>query len=140
MRMRKYLIATHGTFAGGIKSALELIAGKNENVYTLEAYTGENKSIDTEILEITGKITKTDELIVFTDLMGGSVTNQVIQNALKENVFIVSGVNLPLLLDIILADPETPVTEIIETGIGNAKDQIIFVNKLISSNQESSND
>lgn len=138
--MRKYLIATHGTFAGGIKSALELIAGKNDNVFTIEAYTGENKSIDDDILEIVRKLDPSDELIVFTDLMGGSVTNQIIQNALKENIYIISGVNLPLLLDIILADPEAPVTEIIETGIGNAKDQIIFVNKLIRSNQESSND
>lgn len=138
--MRKFLISTHGTFAGGIKSALELIAGKNENVYTIEAYTGENKSIDDDIQEILAKINPSDELIVFTDLMGGSVTNQVIQNALKENVYIISGVNLPLLLDIILADPDAPVTEIIEAGIVNAKDQIIFVNKLINPNPEPSND
>ncbi len=72
-----------------------------------------------------------DELIIFTDLAGGSITNQVLQTALKKNVYIVAGVNLPLLLDIVLSDPEIPVNEVIETGILNAKDQIVFVNKLI---------
>ena len=72
--------------------------------------------------------------------MGGSVTNQILQYALKENVFIISGFNLPLLLDIMLVDQEIPVNEVIETGINNAKDQIVFVNKLITSNRKNLND
>ena len=67
--------------------------------------------------------------------MGGSITNQILQYALKENVFIVSGVNLPLLLDVMLADPNTPVEEVIESGVSNAKDQIVFVSKLMTSNK-----
>jgi fructoselysine and glucoselysine-specific PTS system IIA component len=59
---------------------------------------------------------------------------------LKENVYIISGFNLPLLLDILLADPETTVNDVIENGIRNAKDQIVFVNKLITSDKPDSND
>jgi fructoselysine/glucoselysine PTS system EIIA component len=138
--MRKYLIATHGTFAKGIHSSLEIIMGTPENVFLLQAYTGENKSIKEELDTVLEKISKEDELIVFTDLMGGSVTNQILQYALKKNVYIISGFNLPLLLDILLADQEIPVNEVIETGINNAKDQIVFVNKLITSNKENIND
>jgi fructoselysine/glucoselysine PTS system EIIA component len=133
--MRKYLIAAHGTFATGIHSSLELIIGKMENVFLIQAYTGENRSIKEELDIVLQQINSNDELIVFTDLMGGSITNQVLQYALKENVYIVSGFNLPLLLDILLADTDTPVNEVIETGISNAKDQIVFVNKLITSNK-----
>ena len=82
------------------------------------------------------QLSENDELIAFTDLLGGSVTNQLLQYALKENVYIVSGLNLPLLLDILLADENTPVNEVIETGIANARDQIVFVNKLITKNKE----
>jgi fructoselysine/glucoselysine PTS system EIIA component len=138
--MRKYLIATHGTFAKGIHSSLEIIMGTPENVFLLQAYTGENKSIKEELDTVLEKVSKEDELIVFTDLIGGSVTNQILQYALKENVYIISGFNLPLLLDILLADQEIPVNEVIETGINNAKDQIVFVNKLITSNKENIND
>ena len=113
--MRKFLIATHGSFAKGIQSSLEIIMGKLENVFMIQAYTEKNKSLKEEIDLVLEQIRNEDELIVFTDLMGGSVTNQILQYALKKNVFIVSGFNLPLLLDILLSDPETPVNEVIET-------------------------
>ena len=64
----------------------------------------------------------------------------MIQFALKENIFIVAGFNLALLLDILLADHETPAEEVIEIGIQNAKEQIVFVSKLINSNKNNSND
>jgi len=130
--MRKYLIAAHGTLASGIRSSLEIIIGSLENVFIIEAYIGENKSLEEEIALVLLQINSEDDLIVFTDLMGGSVTNQILQYALKKNVYIISGFNLPLLLDILLADPATPVNEVIETGIKNAKDQIVYINKLLT--------
>jgi fructoselysine and glucoselysine-specific PTS system IIA component len=137
--MRKFLIAAHGSLPAGIKSSLEMIMGSLENVFFLEAYSGENKSIKEELDVVLEQIDQNDELIIFTDLLGGSVTNQMIQFALKENIFIVSGFNLALLLDILLADPETSTNEVIENGIENAKKQIVFVSKLINSNKNKSN-
>jgi fructoselysine and glucoselysine-specific PTS system IIA component len=134
--MRKYLIATHGTFAAGIRSSLDIIIGEMENVFLIQAYTDENKSIKEEVDNVLRNVGNDDELIVFTDLMGGSVTNQLLQYALKENIHIVSGFNLPLLLDILLADTDTPVNEVIETGISNAKEQIVYVSKLMASTKE----
>lgn len=133
--MRKFLIAAHGTFPSGIQSSLEIIMGSLENVFLIQAYVGENKSLKEEIDSVLEHINNEDELIVFTDLMGGSVTNQILQYALKENVYIISGFNLPLLLEVLLADPSSPVLEVIETGINNARNQIVFVNKLITTNK-----
>jgi mannose/fructose/sorbose-specific phosphotransferase system IIA component len=139
--MRKFLIATHGSFAKGIKSSLDIIIGETENVSLIEAYIGENKSIEEELKKVLDDLRQEDELVIFSDLLGGSVTNQILQQALQENIHIVSGFNLPLLLDILLSDADSPVTEIIENGIHNAKDQIVYVNKLITSkNQENQND
>jgi fructoselysine and glucoselysine-specific PTS system IIA component len=133
--MRKFLIAAHGTLPEGIQSSLEIIMGSLENVFLIQAYVGENKSLKEEIDSVLEHINNEDELIVFTDLMGGSVTNQILQYALKENVYIISGFNLPLLLEVLLADPSSPVLEVIETGINNARNQIVFVNKLITTNK-----
>ena len=130
--MRKFLIATHGSFAAGIKSSLEIIIGKTENIFLIQAYTEENKSIREELEEILKSVDDLDELIVFTDLAGGSITNQVLEFALRQKVYVIAGLNLPLLLDIILADPDSPADEVIETGISNARDQIVFINKLLS--------
>lgn len=138
--MRKFLIATHGTFSTGVKSSLDIIIGPPENLFIIEAYVTENKSIERDILAILQQITDEDELIVFSDLLGGSITNQVLRTALKANIHIVSGFNLPLLIDIIMADHDTPVQVVIDTAIGNARDQMVYVNKLITSNKEDSID
>ncbi|TWI98660.1 fructoselysine and glucoselysine-specific PTS system IIA component [Mucilaginibacter frigoritolerans] len=129
---RKFLIATHGTFSAGVKSSLELIIGETAQLFILQAYNNENTSIEYEIKIIMEQVGEQDELIVFSDIMGGSVTNQLVQHALRPNVHIVSGFNLPLLIEIILGDTNTPVDELIETAISNAKEQMVYVNKLLS--------
>lgn len=129
---RKFLIATHGTFAAGIKSSLDIITGANDNVFLIQAYVDENVSVEDQIKEVLSQVNDEDELVIFSDIMGGSVTNQVLQHALRPNVYIVSGFNLPLVIDIILSDMDRSLEEIIEGSIGNAKEQMVFVNKLLT--------
>ena len=91
-----------------------------------------NKPIEDEVNALLQQLNDNDELVVFTDLMGGSITNQVLRVALQSNVHIVSGFNLPLLIDVLLADTETPIAEVIEAAMQNAKEQIVYVNKMLS--------
>jgi fructoselysine and glucoselysine-specific PTS system IIA component len=135
-RIRKFIIATHGTFAGGIKSSLDIIIGPMEHVFLIQAYADENISVEAEIKKILEQINDQDELVVFTDLLGGSVTNQVIQNALKPNVHIVAGFNLPLIIDVLLAGNDTPLDEVINVALDNAKEQMVYVNKLLTLQKE----
>jgi len=139
-KSRKFLIATHGTFAKGIKSSLDFIIGETQDVFLIQAYVDGNKSIEDDINNVLQKVGVNDELVVFTDLLGGSITNQVLRYALKENVHIVSGINLPLLIDVLMADIDTPVEEVIESAITNAKAQLVYVNKLITANNTENND
>lgn len=137
--MRKFLIATHGTFAGGIKSSLEIIIGQLENVFIIEAYVDGNKSIEDALNNVLKNISTEDELVVFSDLLGGSITNQILRYALKEKVHVVAGINLPLLIEVMLADNEMPIIEVLQIAITNAKDQIVYVNKLVAENKEENN-
>jgi mannose/fructose-specific phosphotransferase system component IIA len=130
--MRKFLIATHGAFAKGVQSSLDMIIGETENVFLIQAYLDENVSVEDELAAVLTNITLEDELIIFTDLLGGSVNNIMLREALKANVHIVSGFNLPLLIEIILGDTDTPANEVIESAITNAKEQMVYVNKLIT--------
>jgi fructoselysine/glucoselysine PTS system EIIA component len=130
--MRKFLIATHGSFSAGLKSSLEMIAGSIENLEIIQAYTEANRPINEEIEAILSVLEDSDELIVFTDLAGGSITSQVAQLARGKNIFIVAGVNLPLILELVLADTEQPAEVLIESAIAGARDQIIFVTKLLN--------
>ncbi len=130
--MRKFLITGHGTFSSGIKSSLDLIIGQTEHLYVIDAYVDGNTSIENGIHSLFKNMESDDEIIVFTDLMGGSITNQVLRYGLRENVHVVSGMNLPLLIEILLADSETPVEEVIENAIVNAREQVTYVNKIIT--------
>ncbi len=137
---RKFLVATHGTFAVGIKSSLDIIIGETDNVWLIQAYVDENKSIESEIHEIMAQVGDNDELVVFADILGGSVTNMLMQHALRPNVHIVSGFNLPLVIEILMADAGDPIEEVITSAIENAKEQMVYVNKLISTQTGEDND
>jgi mannose/fructose-specific phosphotransferase system component IIA len=134
--MRKFLIATHGQFARGIKSSLEIIIGQTENLFLIEAYVEGNKGIESEMEGILENIGEQDELIVFTDLLGGSITNQVLRSTQGRNVHVVSGFNLALLIEVIMAGADTAAPELIESAIANAKEQMAYVNKLMASHTD----
>jgi fructoselysine and glucoselysine-specific PTS system IIA component len=131
-KTRKFLIAAHGAFAAGVKSSLDLIIGVMDNLFILQAYVDENVCVEDDLKEILKQVNENDELVVFTDILGGSVTNQVLQHATGPNVYIISGFNLPLVIEVLLADADCPLEGIIEDAINSAKEQMVFVNKLIS--------
>lgn len=139
-KTRKFLIATHGTFAAGVKSSLDIIIGDMEHIFLIEAYVDETVSVEAQINEVMAQVGDTDELIVFTDILGGSITNQVLQHALKSNVYVVSGFNLPLLIEVLMADAETPAEEVITAALENAKEQMTYVNKLLTAQKEDQDD
>jgi fructoselysine/glucoselysine PTS system EIIA component len=131
-KTRKFLIATHGAFAKGIKSSLDIIIGPMENVYLIQAYIDENKTIETDLADIIGNAHEDDEWVIFTDLLGGSITNQVLQYTSGGNAHVVAGFNLPVLIEVLMADTDSPIGEVIEQAITNAKEQLVYVNKLIN--------
>jgi len=137
---RKFLIATHGHFARGVKSSLDIIIGQTENVFLIEAYVEENKGIEDDLALILQRVNDSDELVAFTDLLGGSITNQVLRYTQGKNVHIVSGFNLALLIEILLADTEIPVDEVIEDAINNAKQQMVYITKLMLTTNTEDND
>ena len=129
--MRKFLIAGHGQFASGLKSALDIIAGETERVWTIDAYVNENKSIEDEVAQVINQLNPGDELIVLTDLMGGSITNQVLRSIDIKQVPVLSGVNFPVLIDLVMSDPDTPTAEAIASAMAIGREQLVHVNTLI---------
>ena len=75
--MRKLLFASHAYLAKGILSSLELIMGHQEQVDILCAYTEEPYDLRAEIQRRLDALGEQDELIVITDVFGGSVNNEL---------------------------------------------------------------
>lgn len=145
-KTRKFLIATHGALASGFRSSLELIAGAGDSVHILQAYLDESKPVNEELANLFGPAGidekwagAGEEWVVFSDLLGGSITNQLVQAAAGKNVHIIAGFNLPLLLEVVLSDPEEPIEGILEAAIDRAREQLVYVNKLINLKNDSEN-
>lgn len=107
--MQKILLATHGHLASGLLSTLTIIAGDVTNVQAIDGYT-EAEDITSMIETAIADVTVNDQLIVFTDLLGGSVNQLVTKLAMEKHVpaIIVSGFNVVLVLTVLLANK--PVT------------------------------
>ncbi|TQS74255.1 PTS sugar transporter subunit IIA [Ornithinibacillus gellani] len=126
--MKKILVATHAKFAEGIVSSIELILGKQENLHFINAYIDEipfNEKLDSFLNE---HITEEDKLIIFTDVFGGSVNQTVLKYLTVENIFVISGVNLPVLLEVCMLGEQDVISTKLTEIVNSSKDQIIFAN------------
>ena len=95
--MQKILLATHGHLASGLLSTLKIIAGDVSRVQAIDGYT-EAEDITSAIENTLDSLRDSDQLIVFTDLFGGSVNQLVTKLVMEKNIpaIIVSGFNVAL--------------------------------------------
>jgi PTS system mannose-specific IIA component len=93
------IIVTHGTLAGELHHTTELIVGKLEDCYPISGSDIRDDEIIARIRDIIGK-TKAKNAVVFVDYFGGSCCiNSVRAVQGLKGVKVISGVNLPMLLD-----------------------------------------
>lgn len=108
--MNKFLVASHANFATGAQSTIELFAGENKNISYIAAYNKDGASLESQLDEFFATLTEEDHVLIFTDLFGGSVNQQISVRAAKfTNVFIIAGFNLPVILEALLS--AEPITE-----------------------------
>lgn len=125
--MRKVLVATHASFAKGIIETLEFILGEQKNVEVMCAYLTLDFQIEKEIDKVLLSMSSQDELIVLVDLYGGSVSNAFSNRINDSRVYVIAGVNFPMLLDIVLNQDED-IQSVISRGIEAARNGVIDVN------------
>ncbi|MFS0934910.1 MULTISPECIES: PTS sugar transporter subunit IIA [Enterococcus] len=105
--MKKILIATHGHLASGFLSSIQLLTGKVQEITVINAYVDEC-DYEQELNVFVNQVNEQDQIFVFTDLFGGSVNQKITKTFLEKEiaVTILSGFNLPILLEIVLATKE----------------------------------
>ena len=97
--MFKFVVASHGDLAHGYQSTLEMFLGTGYDITYISAYLPDGPDLEEQIDQVLETVTEETQLIIFTDLFGGSVNQKFIEHTKDmENVFIVAGVNLPTIL------------------------------------------
>lgn len=115
---KKFFLISHNEFAHGLKKALEMIIGAQDNLYSFGLLPGGHP--DEIIQEIDSMISDDIEAVILGDIAGGSVCNSAMRLTTKENVTLVTGMNLPLAMEIIVS--QTTSSEEIEKLIFSVKD------------------
>lgn len=100
---KKVIIATHGHLAEGFVSALNIIVGKLPNLKTICCYTQPDFDLDETIIDIMENHDfDKEDLVVCTDMMGGSVNNGFTKYLGKYPFHLVTNINLAFLVDLLL--------------------------------------
>lgn len=126
--MRKFVIASHHQFAYGLKDTMGFLTAKTDSIYDISAYMDEAEDLEKVLAQLFQTFHEDDEIIIMTDLVGGSV-NQKLCRYMNENRHLIGGVNVPLAFALMLLPENQRLTEqVIQDTINQAKEQIIYVN------------
>ena len=126
---RRFLIATHSTLAEGFTNALMFFAGDGIDVTYINAYI-DGKPIDEKINSFFSTLNDKDELIVLTDLLAGSVNQNLYKYISREHTHILTGINLALALSLVLESANDYLTkERINQLVNSSRENIVYMNE-----------
>lgn len=95
------VIITHKNLGKELLSTAETITGKLENVVAVSFDSPEKpESTKKQIEEAINKVDKGKGIVILTDLFGGTPSNIAISFLNRDDIEVVSGVNLPMAIKI----------------------------------------
>lgn len=126
------VIATHGKLSDGLKDAAEVIIGETNNIVTVNLNAGDDvQALGGKIENAINEVNQDAGVIVLTDLVSASPYNQAVlitnglDSEVQEKVYVIGGVNLPMLLETINHQIlSTPVEEIAEAVVAQGTDSL----------------
>ena len=98
-----------------MKSCVDLGSGNTADITCLTAYVNPEDNVDEQLKVYFSEVSDEDQVIVCTDLMGGSVNQKVVPYAQKENVFLIAGFNLPLILELAMNEDKVTKEELLDS-------------------------
>jgi len=106
------ILVTHGRLAVELRSAMEHVVGEQRNVRTV--CIGPEDDIDNRRAEIEDCIRQCDTgdgVVLLTDMFGGTPSNLAISMMEKQNVEVIAGVNLPMLVKLAKVRGSQPIAD-----------------------------
>ena len=124
IKMVYVLIITHGCFGKELLRSAELIMGEQQDAKAICLNLGDEvEALRNEVEDIIIKNKNlSKETIIFVDVLGGSPSNVALYMSNKYGTKVITGVNLPMLLELFASRNTDTVEELIDkafkSGIG----------------------
>lgn len=115
------IVTGHGNFASGILSSVKLITGEQEKVMGVDFLEEDSTAVLTEKLRKAINDLGT-EIIIFSDLAGGSPFKNAVglkMEMTNKQIEVISGSNLPMILETVFMRNGISVPQLAETAISN---------------------
>ena len=134
----KVIVVSHGDFSKGLVNSIQMLVGEQEDLVAYSLYPEQTVDSLREELEEEIKKTKEEEDILFlTDLFHGSPFNVVVSLMRDYNFYHITGINLPLEVEVMMGrymdkNAETICEEILNAAPGTVMD----VNKMFEEEEE----
>ena len=124
--MVSVIIGTHGIFSEEILKSAEMIFGTQENIGAVTFKPGEGiENLVEKYKNLIEGLDSTDGVLFMVDLFGGSPFNAASMLAMtQENIEIVTGVNLPMILEVLGNRDFSSLLELLEIAQNSGKDAI----------------
>jgi PTS system mannose-specific IIA component len=118
--MFKFLLITHGNLGQSLVECVENNLQKNcNNIIDIISLNSSDIDLTRKELDIYVNKNKDSEIIILTDLYGASSSNIVKKHTSQDNVYAISGLNLPMLMKAVTFktnDIQIMLDEIIKCG------------------------
>lgn len=132
--MRKILLVSHGDFSKGILNTAKMIVGDMaEAIETYSLYPGKNPN--DFVSQFEKELDPHNDYIIIADLIGGSVHTAFCSLLRYSNIYLFSGMNLNMILELLLTSEENT-EEACKKAIESAKKGIILKNGMENMDQE----
>lgn len=132
--MRRFVIASHHQMAFGLRDTLQFLTSR-ENITDISAYVDDER-LEDQVERVMASFGAEDEIVILTDMLGGSV-NQHFCSYMSERCHLISGVNLPCALSLVLQPEDVPLTkETIRGIVEEARTHLVYVNEHKSDTNE----
>lgn len=134
----KVIAVSHGSYSKGLFDSVQMLVGEQENFVAYGLFPEQTVSTLTEQLEEEVKKTpKGEEILFLTDLFHGSPFNAVVSLMRNYQFYHITGINLPLTVEVMMGRYADKSAEEICKGIlGTAPDTVKYVNQLFEDEEE----
>ena len=130
--MVSILIITHGGFGKEIIKSMEMIMGQKDNVYFLGLYPEEDPAVFSEkVREKIIELNKNGEVLVMVDVFGGTPSNASASNMKDLKFECVTGVSLPMLIEVALNRSRSTLDDLVEMAIMAGTNCVINLRKAL---------
>ena len=128
------VLVTHCNLAEEFKAALEHVVGPQEAVETINIGPNDNmEDRRNDVMEAARRVNSGSGVIILTDLFGGTPSNLSISLMKENEVEVIAGINLPMLVKLASLRDSSNLVEAAETAQDAGRKYIHVASKVLQS-------